>query len=312
MNQNQKQFIINWFRGWLPQEPRLRHQAAPSTTKPANRARANILNTAVSLFLVFGLFTSFFLLASSLLKDALITIVIICGLVYVFGRRRPGIKRAVIKALVPVMIFALCFTGVEVCLFQYAGYPPTAYATDPKTSLTRESMLNASVVEIVQGIEQTPAFNLLKLQYGDKIWFNQMSLDSWQGGEITVTFISEDGPYRFQFVSSDGNQYRAHTYSSGLGVFSEYESISLTARSLEQIDSLGLRQFYNTALAVAENKTESLPTVDSVTIVLTPGDNGLSVQVIGRHVTVSESGVMAVDDVLYSSFRPNAELQYMQ
>jgi ABC-type multidrug transport system fused ATPase/permease subunit len=312
MNQDQKQFLINWFRGWLPQEPRLRQQVASPTTKPINTTRANILNSAVSLTLVFGLLASFFLLTSSWIQEVLITIAIISGLVYVLGRRRPRIKRAVIKALIPVMIFALCFTGVEVCLFWNASYPPTYSAADPKISLTLGSMLNSSVVEIVQKIEQTQAFNLLKLEYGDRIRFSQMSMDSWQGGEIQVTFVSENGRYQFQFDSSDGSQYRVHVYSHNTPFFNAYGPSNTTiVQSLEQIDSLGLSQFYNKAVANAENKTASLPAVNSVTIALTPGDNGLTVQVIGYHVEFSESGGMTVDNVFHSSFRPNAELQYM-
>lgn len=309
MNQEQKQFIINWFRGWLPQEPRLPHQAASPTTKPINTTHANILNTAVSLTLVFGLLASFFLLTPSWIKYILITIAIISGLVYVVGRRRPRVKRVVIKALVAVMIFALCFASVEAYLFSNAGYPPT-YSTDPKASLTRESMLNASVVDMVQKIEQSPAFNLLKLEHGDRIRFYQMSLDTWRGGSIRVDFVTEDGTYLFQFTSSNGYQYRLSVFPHR-GSLINYKPADATAQTLRQIDSLGLNWYYNQAIAVAENRTANLPTIDSLTVNLAVGDEGLSIQVIGYHVTVSESGGISGHGVLISSFKPNGELQHI-
>jgi hypothetical protein len=257
------------------------------------------------------LLASFFLLASSWIKGVFTTIALICGLVYIIGRHRPRIKRSVIKALVPVMIFALCFTGVEVCLFWNADYPPTYAPTDPKASLTMESMLNCSVAEIVKEIEHTPAFSLLKIEHGDGIKFSQMSLDSYQGGLIQVTFVSKDDHYQLKFETSDGSQYRVYVSSTSVPVFNRYGSSNTAIDSLEQIDALGLSQFYNEAVANAMNKTVSLPTVNSVAIALTPGENGLAVHVSGYHVEFSNSGGIIVDSVLDSSFRPNAELQYM-
>jgi len=311
MNQSQKQFLINWFRGWLPQEPLMRCQATPSTTRPISTTRANIQNTAITLTLIFGLLASFFVLPSSWIKEVLITIVIICGLVYVLGRRQPKIKRSVIKALVPVMIFALCFTGVEFCLFQYAGYPPT-YTSDPKASLTRESMLNASVVDIVQKLEQSPAFSLLKLEYGDGIRFYQMFIDSWKGGSIRVDFISEDTKHVYQFSSNNGDQYHLWVSQSGDSFpSSHYRLTGVSMQSLQQIDTIGLDGFYDQAIAIAQNKTANLPTIDALHMNLAyNGEKGLAVQVIGYHVATSENGSMTVDEVLVSSFRPNAELQY--
>lgn len=309
MNQDQKQFVINWFRGWLPQEPYLPHQATAPTTKPINAAKANILYTAVSLIVVFGLLASFFLLATSWIKSVIITIAIICGLVYIVGRRRPRIKQAVIKALVPVMIFALCLTSVQGYLFWNAGYPPTYSSVDGKASLTRESMLNSSVVGIVQDIEHSPTFSLLKLMYGDDIRFYQMYLESsLPGGSIRVDFLSGDSKYFFEFSSSDGNQYHLYVSPHNRLLFADdYNS----TQALQQIDSLGLSWFYNQAITLAENKTANLPTINVVDVNVVQGDNGYFVQVIGYHETVSKSGGINGEGVLVSSFRSNGELRYL-
>ena len=307
---NRKLVVVNWLRGWLPQEPYLPHQTAPSTTKPANATKANILYTAVSLIAVFGLFASFFLLASSWIKDVLITTAIIGGLVYVVGRRRPRIKRGVIKALVPVMIFALCLTSVQVYLFWNAGYPPTYSTADHKITLTRDSMLNSSVVEIVQEIEKSPTFSLLKLLYGDNIRFDQLFMDSYKTGSIRVDFVSEDGKYYYQFSSSDGNQYHL-SVSPHKGLLFVDDSANQTTQAIEQIDALGFNWYYNQAILIAENRTSNRPTLDTVNVNVVRGDDGLSVQVIGYQVTVSESGGINGQGVLISSFKPNGELNWM-
>lgn len=295
--------------------------AAPrAASTPANHSGGNKTNQhstlqqskyGKSLTLLFGLLATFFVLNPSWIKNLLMIAAVICGLVYLAGRRRPRIKHIAKNALVPVMIFALCFTGVEFCLFQYAGYPAT-YITDPKASLTRESMLNASVVEIVQKIEQSPAFSLLEFEYGDGIRFYQLFMDSWEGGSIRVDFISEDTKHVYQFSSSDGDQYRLGVSQSGdFFPSSHYRLTDVSMQSLEQIDTIGLGWYYDQAVVIAQNKTSNLPTIDSLHMNLAyNGEKGLSVQVIGYHVTTSESGGMTVDEVLVSSFRPNTELQY--
>jgi amino acid transporter len=279
------------------------------TAKPIRQTRLNILNAAALLILISGLLVSFFILSSSWIKYTLMATAVICGLVYLATRRRPRIRRVVRNTLVPVMIFALCFASVEVYLFWNAGYPPT-YSADPKATLTTQSMLNASVVELVQKIEQSPAFSLLKLEHSDKIKFYQMSLDAWRSGSIRVDFVTEDGTYLFQFSSSNGNQYRLSILPHR-GPLINYKSADAAAQTLIQIDSLGLNWYYNQAIAIAENRTADLPTIDSLTVNLAVGDEGLSVQVIGYQVTVNESGGVNGHGVLISSFEPNGDLRYM-
>jgi len=86
--------------------------------------------------------------------------------------------------------------------------------------------------------------------------------------------------------------------------------------ALSKIDEIGLYGFYNQALQLAQNRTSSLPSVDSVSIAIayaqsTNSYGGLTVQLIGSHETPDPQGGIHGHGVVISEFLPDGTLTYM-
>jgi hypothetical protein len=54
----------------------------------------------------------------------------------------------------------------RVYLFQNAVYPSTYSPSELNVTLTMQTVLNASLSEIIEGIEQSATFSLLKIEHG--------------------------------------------------------------------------------------------------------------------------------------------------
>ena len=75
-------------------------------------------------------------------------------------------KKAFKFFVVAVLIFAISFTAVEINLFSNAGYPPTYSASQPGITISKSNILNISLSQLVQDIENTPTYKVLTLQLG--------------------------------------------------------------------------------------------------------------------------------------------------
>ncbi|HSV49209.1 MAG TPA: hypothetical protein VLH35_02750 [Candidatus Acidoferrales bacterium] len=307
-------FLRNRIRGWFPQEPLIRSQAPATPIKPIN-AWINSLNAVSSLIIAIGALCAFAVLHPSWIKNYVLLIAIIAGLAYLVAHRRPRARRIIKNMLVPVMIFTLCFTAVEVFMFWNAGYPATFSPSEPNVTLSMQGLLNASVVDIVKGIEESATFNLLKFEHGNDIMFESMILtpagNGNKGGYISVDFNSKKSEQYIHFYSGNGHQYSLQVSPDERQII-HYTSIQEIEHSLRQIDSLGLSWFYNQAIKIAENRTANVPTVDSLTVNLvfqdtSTGYEGLIVQIIGYHQTTDTNW----ENVLISAFQPDGELIYM-
>jgi hypothetical protein len=75
-----------------------------------------------------------------------------------------------------VLIFGIAFGSFESYVFWNAGYPPTYSPSKPKVTVSMQTMVNASLTEIVHGIEQSSAFSLLKLEH-QELTFQSIGLN---------------------------------------------------------------------------------------------------------------------------------------
>jgi hypothetical protein len=315
-----KRRLSRFNQGWLPKEPILPTRVAPSQTKPG-KTRAFLQNFVVVFLLVVGLSYSFLGLSDSWIKTSLIAVTLVTGALWLVSHgkvRRVGTALKFTLAL--VMIFSISFTAVEGYLLWNAGYPATYTPTQPTVTLSLQKMLNASVEQIVQRMEDSQTFALLKLEHGSDIIFESMNLSPsngyLNGGYISVDFASSSGNKYFHCYSADGHQFiiQVTTYNGQL--ISQQPSQQTVDVALKQIDALGLNWFYNQALEIAQNRTLNLPSVDSVVVTLAleegfGGYQGLSLQLTGFHQTVQPNGNINGDGVLISEFQPNGTLIYM-
>ncbi len=313
---NVRKSLGNRIRGWLPKEPILPSHATLSQTRQSN-ARPIFLNLTVGFLILVGLFCCFFLLSNSWIKFLLIGLSLVTGVMWAVSHGR--LRKALKFTLIIMMIVSISFTAVEGYLFLNVGYPATYTPTQPKV-LSLQTMLNASLEQVIQGIEGSQTFSLLKLEYGDNIAFESMQLQPVGPhgyGYIRVDFASIDSHAYFHFFSSDGHQFilQPSTYSGQL-MSQIYPSNETPQESLGRIDTLGLNWFYNQALEIAQNRTTSLPTIDTLHISLTYGQatiaySGITVELIGYHETTLLNGGVNGDGVLIGDFQPNGALIYM-
>jgi hypothetical protein len=202
------------------------------------------------------------------------------------------------------MVCIIVFTAVETYMFWNAGYPPTYSRADPKTTLTMQSMLNASVLEIVQDIEQNPTFSLLKLEHNGEFKFHSMTFTPTDvGGYLEVNFFCEEDSTYAHFFSGNGNQYRLTVWHSDL-TYPYNQSSNVAQEFLRQIDQVGLGGFYDQTIELANNKTANLSLIDTLNLNIVYRSGEWVVQVIGHH----NDGSIFGEDVIVSSFQPNGEL----
>ena len=278
--------------------------------------KAVLQSIIIGLLVAVGLFFSVLLLSNSWIKFFTIGAFLVCGISWLLSRG--SLKKALKYLVVAIMIFAISFTSYESYMFWNAGYPPTYTPSEPKTSLSLQRMLNASLTQILQNIEQSTTFSLLKLEHGDKIMFESMNLmpSNGPGGYISVDFLTENSNVYFHFYSANGHQYILQKTSYVGRLASQlYPSNQTADETFRQIDALGIGWFYNRALEIAQNRTTNLPSVDSLTLTITYEEHGnyqgITLQLSGFHQTVLEDGNLYGKGIIIADFQPDGTLLYM-
>ena len=260
MNQEKSKSRI---RGWFPQEPHLRTQVNIPKTK--TQTVANTIGVFSPAIIVIGIFCWFAILSDSWIPQAALIGSSAIFMAYVLSRKHFRLRRTIRNIWTIAMICVIVFTAVETYMFWNAGYPPTYSVADPKTTLTQQSMLDASVLDIVQDIEQSPTFSLLKMEHGEFEFHSMTFTPSDVGGYLEVNFFCEKDSTYAHFFSGNGNQYRLSAWYSDINFFNG-QSIDLAQQSLRQIDKVGLGGFYDQAIELANNKTETLSLIDTLDI----------------------------------------------
>jgi hypothetical protein len=272
-----------------------------------------IQNIFIGLIVAAALFSSFIVLSYSVFKIVIVAAVLITAVMWLVLFGKP--KRILKYIVLTVMIFAITFASVEVYLFQNSGYPPTYSSMKPNDTLSMQTMLNASLTEIIRGIEQSTSFRLLKLEHGNII-FESIGLNPIGIGGIDFNYFIEDTHSYVRFTSSGGRQYHI-SISQLIGQpFSEkYSSMQTVEQTLTQIDALSLQGFYDKALQIAQNRTSDLPTIDSLSISISYEGyrdyQGITLQMLGHHETVLPNGSINGKGVLIADFQPDGTLLYM-
>lgn len=273
-----------------------------------------IQNIFIGLIVAAALFSSLIVLSYSMFKIVIVAAVLITAAMWLVLFGKP--KRILKYIVLTVMIFAISFASVEAYLFQNSGLPPTYLPTQPNETLSTQTMLNASLTEIIGDIEQSATFSLLKLEHRNMI-FESVGLNPFGiTGGIDVKYFIEDTHSYVQFTSWGGRQYHVSiSHLVGQPFSEKYSSMQTVEQTLMQIDALSLQGFYDKALQIAQNRTSNLPTIDSLSISISYESyrdyQGLTLQLLGNHETVLPGGNINGESVLIADFQPDGTLLYM-
>ena len=320
---NLKSGIINFVRGWLPQNPILPAHALPNQKK-TDRIRLILLNLFIVFLAIAGLLSAMILI-DSWIKLVLLGSILVGGLVWRFTHG--NVKKALKFFVISVLIFSISFTAVEFNLNWNAGYPPTYTLAQPGITISKANILNTSLIQIVQDVEKTPTYELLTIQFGVTT-AETIKLDTAfpsRGGLVQVDFYGKNSDAYFYFSSSSGYPYHVNVGSSKTTLTTRFHPQAQPAKdSFAQIDDLGLQWFYDRSLEIAQNRTGIVPKIDALSFTITFEDNGyigfdrtpisyegITVQITGSQQTILPDGSITGHGVLIADFKPDGTLIYM-
>ncbi|MCL1976563.1 MAG: hypothetical protein FWG55_00385 [Candidatus Bathyarchaeota archaeon] len=188
--------------------------------------------------------------------------------------RRRTCQRAFKYMLIGALILTILFATSEMYLFRTAGYPPTFNPSQPDITISRSTILDTSVVELVQGIKNTSAFSLLSLEYPGENILKCIELTTRSpgidGGHILVRF-HHSSAIDFFFNSYLGRPYdvSARSWNFASPAYVQPQTVN---ESLQQIDDLGLQWFYDRAVEEYQNKTGTTPEITDICVSITWDD----------------------------------------
>lgn len=257
-----------------------------------------------------GLFYTVVLLGSSWIKIVVISLVVVSSVIWLVSH---GLLRRVFKYLIlTVMIFAIFFSTFEGYLLWNAGYPPTFMPSQEGVTISYSNILNASVTQIVQSVKNTATFSLITLEHPGHVTFESMKLDTtFRGGSIEVVLYQESSNLGFAFRCSNGYSYHASiSLWDGYPLSRMFPQEQTSEESLNQIDTLGLRWFYNSAIEAYQNKTGVNPEINSLQVSIQWENygtyQGMTLLLIGWDVSDNTG-----EGVFFADFQPNGTLLYL-
>ncbi|MEJ5327965.1 MAG: hypothetical protein WHU54_06950 [Candidatus Bathyarchaeia archaeon] len=276
----------------------------------SNDKNAIIKNILAGILMATGLFSATVFLSNSWIKLAIVGLLVTNGILWLIFQ---GILRKTIKYVVlGIMIFTVSFSIFEKYTFWNAGSPPAFAPFQPGVTVSYANILNVSLTEIVQSVKNSPAFGLIGLEYPGIITFESMKLDTtFGGGSIEVLFYQKASNMGFRFVSSSGQPYRLSIFFwNGQPFSSMFPQKQTPEETLERIDSLGLRWFYNRAAEAYQNTTGKIPQVNALQISIQWENygnyQGITLLLIGLY-----HSTFVNQSVFFADFQPDGTLLYL-
>jgi hypothetical protein len=298
-------------QGWFPKEPNLPSQSSPIQTPTKQKSllkhKLSILWAVAAIIVV----DSFIFLGFSTLQIMLITVTAAFAFsALLFRRTSHHIISKILKySLAFILVFVVSFNGVGIYLFNTSGYPPTYVP-----QLTYPDILNASMTQYLQSVEQSASFRLLQAEHLGSVAFGGLILRTSGSGWLMWTFHAEDTNVRITIGQSSGVQY----YTDPGYLFHQqslpqnYPSAQSIRQSFDQIDALGLRWFHDRALEAYQNKTGTKPVITNlgVDIAFNNQDNyeGITILLTAFNSSYDNFGNKVSPTVFRVEFQPNGTL----
>jgi hypothetical protein len=223
--------------------------------------------------------------------------------------------------LIAVMVFTMIFSVSEYYVLRYADYPSTFDASQPGITIAYPNILNASMVEVLQGVKNTTAFNLLSVEYPGEVIIRCITLNTawWDGGRIEVLFHHVPSNFRLAFNSMEGEPYRVDVFTwSYFTSFIIDPQKQTPEEGLQQIDNLGLQWFYDRTIEAYQNKTGAPPEITDLEAkaemdIYIDVDaqvayyQGITLQITGLSKNYSPYRF----EIFSANFQPNGTLNYL-
>lgn len=165
-------------------------------------------------------------------------------------------------SLILILIFVVSFVSVGFYLFNTSGYPPSYVP-----QISYPNILNASLTQYLQSVEQSESFRFLQFEHEGSIAFVGLTISTYYSnapGGLMWTFYARDTNVKITMGQSEGIPYYTAVFppfSRAYFPLLSYPSAQSIKQSFNQIDALGLRWYFNQAVSAYQNKTNSKPVI---------------------------------------------------
>lgn len=306
-----KTTIEKCIQGWFPKEAILPSQSSPIQTPTKQKALPRRKLSILWMVTVMIEGYSFICLSFSTIEIILIIVTLtFASSVLLFKRTsHKSINKLLKYCLIFILVFVVSFTGVEFYLFNTSGYPPTYVP-----QLTYPNILNASLTQYLQSVEQSKSFRFLQAEHLGSITFSGLILRTSGSGWLMWTFHAEDINVRitvgqdagYPYYINPGNPFRNPVFPQN------YPSAQNIRESFEQIDTLGLHWFHDRTIEVYQNKTGTKPVITNlgVDIAFNNQDNyeGITILLTAFNSSYDNFGNKVSPTVFRVEFQPNGTL----
>ncbi|MCW3983561.1 MAG: hypothetical protein NWE96_06145 [Candidatus Bathyarchaeota archaeon] len=300
-------------RGWFPQETKMPLQSSTLRRPRGHKSLPNpvrrILTNAAMYSAVFTL-----LFAFSTIQTALVVSTAIAGIFW-FIVDRTNYKQAAIflrKSAFCLLGLVLIFACLQFLVFETSGFTIT---TVPQ--LSYPSLLNASLTEYLQNVEQSENFRLLQANHLNSATFEKLRICAYPNhGWLTWTFRTTDTNSEVTIGNIEGKPYRTSVGNMMESFFpripqTKRYTLQSTVDTFQQIDRIGLASFLKQGVDIYQNR----PNASQISaLIISIGYNevgnyqGLTILLSARGENSDEMGTTVYTGLFEAEFEPDGTL----
>jgi hypothetical protein len=172
------------------------------------------------------------------------------------------------KALAKLLKYSYIGIAVFVLVFASLGLYLVSFAGPIVPQVNNSNILDASVTQYLQTLEQSTSFRFLQAEHFGTLTFEELSIVSGYSnapGGLQWTFNVGDVNKKMDIGQSGGEPYFYDLLPQNSPLPQNYPSNQQIVNSFKQIDSLGLHWFYDQAVGEYQNATGSKATIAVLT-----------------------------------------------
>lgn len=301
-------------RGWFPQETKMPLQSStlriPRGHKSLPKPVRRILTYAAMYSAVFTL-----LFAFSTIQIVLVASTAIAGIFW-FIVDRTNYKQAATflrKTAFCLLALVLIFACLQFLVFETSGFTVT---TVPQ--LSYPSLLNASLTEYLQNVEQSGNFRLLQTNHLNSATFEKLRIYSYpNAGWLTWNFRTTDTNSEVTIGNMEGKPYRTSVDSMIESFFpripqTKSYTLQSTAETFQQIDNIGLATFLKQGREIYQNRPNATSQISALIISIGYNEvgnyQGITILLSARGVNCDDKGRTVYPGLFEAEFGPDGTL----
>ena len=247
---NVKKSLENRIKGWFPREPKLPRQInpvqTPSKQRPLLKRKIPIWQWAF-IFIAAYSCTASLTVHLSTVQLILMTVVFVAAISWLLIRRT--LYRTVSKilkyTLFGSLVLVVAFVSTGSFILFTSGYTPSC-----APQISYFNILDTSLTECLQSVEQSASFAFLQAEHVGTIAFDYLEIHVYSDGKgwLSWFFCAEDTTVRIMMGRDlPGTAYHTTTTPPWGWPSAQRNGYSLQSikQSFAQIDALGLNWFFN-------------------------------------------------------------------